>query len=112
MENNVYIEQQFREIVTDDSVAKLGVEERIARASINETLVVAVQDEFSARITLLGWGDDETSDIYEKCCTDANEKLMAVAASLQFEYGLNDEEILKAVERARLDIQKDKRYFD
>ncbi len=111
MDDSLAFERQFNQIVT--SVEKdSGAEQRIQDASVDRKLVIAVYDEISAQIELtFPFGGEET-EVYEKRYDEAHKKVIEVAVHLQHEYGLDDEDILKAVKLARLDIQNNKIIFD
>lgn len=113
MESFEHVNQRFNEIATAELFDISGAEERIQAMATDQRLVHAVYDEIIAQIEIVfAFGGDKTRDECEKCFDDAKECVVAVAVQLQHEYRLSDEDTLKAIELARLDIQDDKQVYD
>lgn len=106
------MDKAFNEIVTTLEQGLATVEQRIHQASCDERLVVAVFDECSAQIDALFPFGGEPTEVYEARLKDASDRVLEIAVNLQYEYGLDDADMLFALAAARQDIQNNKNICD
>lgn len=113
MESPEQVNQRFNEIAISEEFDISGPEERMQAMATDQRLVRVVYDEIIAQIEVVfAFGSDKTREECEKCFDDAKECVITIAVQLQHEYGLSDEDTLRAIELARLDIQDDKQIYD
>lgn len=106
MESPEEINERFNEIAEADLFDISGAEERIQAMATDKRLVQVVYDEIIAEIeAVFVFDGNKPREECEKNFDDAKECVVTLAVQLQHEYGLSDEDTLKAIELARLDIQ-------
>lgn len=111
MENSEQINKRFNEIAMTELFDISATEGRIQSMATDQRLVRAVHDELIAQVDLV-FGSYKSPEVCDQNFDNARECTVSTAAHLQHEYGLSDEDTLKAVELARLDIQGDKQIYD
>ena len=106
MEADPSMIRAFNSLIIEGGLDVHGVEQRVCQLSEDMRLVIAVHDLLSARIMLFFPFDGETTDSYQKQYDDASKALAELSLALQHEYGLNEQNVGRAIELTRCAIEE------
>lgn len=110
--SNIEINKKFWDIVgTPEGKAPSEISLRIAEVAKDSFLRAAVKDHLSAEITLL-FADESVKARASKELDDASDIVFTVLSALQYDFGLSDDDALRAVEFCRQNIQQTDSLFD